>query len=142
MTCLTRHLRMPLPLQGFSGKPEKCSDFDNFLMLWSGCWLTQTHGSAVSANCCLDYGECTKMCFSGVPKPNFFWRPSCSQKMLRKMVKPQKCAVEWQGTAKTHSIFRGSKERSRFWCQGINRWNTLFVGMILLNRPHVLLGES
>ena len=67
----TRDAKNAPPIAGV--KPEKCCNLDIFrgtLMLRAGCWLTQTHAVAmVSAKCCLSYGECAKMCFPGVLKP-------------------------------------------------------------------------
>ena len=58
-------------------------------------WLLTDPVAMVSAKCCLSYGECAKVCFRGVLKPqNVFkmcWRPFCFHKIWWKYtLKPQK----------------------------------------------------
>ena len=79
-----------------------CSEARNVLRPWHFSlnfdalgWLLTDPVAMVSAKCCLSYGECAKVCFRGVLKPqNVFkmcWRPFCFHKIWWKYtLKPQK----------------------------------------------------
>ena len=53
-------------------KPESAATLTIFAEFWcfglAADWHKHMAVAIVSAECCLDYGECIKMCFSGVPK--------------------------------------------------------------------------
>ena len=67
----TRDAENAPPIAGV--KPEMCCDLDIFRWIWcfglAADWPKHIAVAMVSAKCCFSYGECAKVCFRGVLKP-------------------------------------------------------------------------